>query len=75
MNLALHIYSIIISINITNLSKEHNRDNVTYMLCMLIGTLLGGCFTSMIKCQMFVLEIQNLWDKKQGQMVVGIYLC
>jgi hypothetical protein len=29
-------------------SKERNCDNVTYMLCMLIGTLLGGCFKSTI---------------------------
>jgi hypothetical protein len=32
-----------------NPSKKHNHDNVTYMLCMLIGTLLDGCFKSMIK--------------------------
>ncbi len=30
-------------------SKERNCDNVTYMLCMLIGKLSGGCFKSMIK--------------------------
>jgi len=30
-------------------SKECIRDNVTYMLCMLISMLLGGCFKSMIK--------------------------
>jgi hypothetical protein len=47
--LALHMYSINISLNITSPSKECNRDNVTYMLCMVIGTLSGGCFKSMIK--------------------------
>jgi len=47
--LALHMSLIDISFNITSPSKEHNRDNVTYMLCMLIGTLSSGCFKSMIK--------------------------
>jgi hypothetical protein len=32
-----------------SMSKECNRDNVTYMLCMLIGTLSSGCFKFMIK--------------------------
>jgi hypothetical protein len=49
LNLALYMFSIDISFNITNPSKERNHDNVTYTLCMLIGTLLGGCFKSMIK--------------------------
>jgi hypothetical protein len=39
LNLALHISFIDISLNIMSPSKEHNHDNVTYMLCMLIGTL------------------------------------
>jgi hypothetical protein len=49
LNLALHMSSIDISFNITSPSKERTHDNVTYMLCMLIGTLSGGCFKSMIK--------------------------
>jgi hypothetical protein len=60
LNLALHISSIDISLNIMSLSKERICDNVTYMLCMLIGMLSCGCFKSMIKWsndQMFVLEI------------------
>jgi len=47
--LALHMSSIDISLKFTSLSKEHNCDNVTYMLCMLIGRLSNGCFKSMIK--------------------------
>jgi hypothetical protein len=35
--------------------KEQNHDNVTYMLCMLIGMLLSGCFKSIIKWS-------NVWD-------------
>jgi hypothetical protein len=42
--------SVDIFLNITNPSKERNHDNVTYMLCMLIGMLSGGYFNSMIKC-------------------------
>ncbi len=38
-----------ISFNIMSPSRERKLDNVTYMLCMLIDTQLGGCLTSMIK--------------------------
>ncbi len=37
------------SLNIMSPPREHKLDNVTYMLCMLIGTPLGGCLTPMIK--------------------------
>jgi hypothetical protein len=32
-----------ISLNIMSPSMERKLDNVTYMLCMLIGIPLGGC--------------------------------
>jgi hypothetical protein len=48
-------------------SKEHNCDNITYMLCMSIGTLFGGCFKSMIKWS-------NVcpWNLKSMRQKVGV---
>jgi hypothetical protein len=49
LNLALCISFINISLDSMSPFKEQNHDNVTYMLCMLIGMLLSGCFKSIIK--------------------------
>ncbi len=72
LSLALHMSLIDISLNITNPSKEWNCDNVTYMLCILIGTLLDVCFKSIIKCLSFKFKV---YETKKRQVVVGIYLC
>ncbi len=47
-------------------SNEHKHDNLTYMLCMLIGTLSSGCFKSMIKWSNVY-----LWDLKSMKQKVG----
>jgi hypothetical protein len=49
LNLVLHMSLIDISFNIMSLSNEHKHDNLTNMLCMLIGTFLGDCFKLMVK--------------------------
>ncbi len=66
LNLALHMSLIDISFNITSPSEKRNCDNVTYMLCVLISTLLGGCFKFMIKWS-------NVcpWDLKSMRQKIG----
>jgi hypothetical protein len=63
LNLALHMSLIDISLNIMNPSKECYCDNVTYMLCILIGTLLGGCFKPMIKCRSLKFKVYEIKGK------------
>jgi hypothetical protein len=58
-----------------NPSKERNHDNFTYVLCMLISMISGGCFKSMIKWSKFCAWDLKYVYKKHGQAVVGIYLC
>jgi len=48
--LALHMYWIDTSSNIIKTSRGCKHDNVTYMLCMLIGIPLDDCFKFVIKC-------------------------
>jgi hypothetical protein len=45
----LCMFWIVISWRITNPSIEHRCDNVTYILCIFSGTLLGRLHRSMIK--------------------------
>jgi hypothetical protein len=56
-----------ISFNIMSPSKERNCDNVTYMVCMLIGTLWLGCFNFMIMWSNICLEIKIYEIESKGK--------
>jgi hypothetical protein len=64
LNLVLHMSLIDISFNITNPSNEHKHDNLTDMLCMLIGTLLGDYFKLMVNwSNVYFLVLKSMKQK------------